>query len=86
MQRVLNLAYTALSDQQNALAIIRAGAGFDVATSGLYFNIRHKKTNRHLCTIWGSNEEGAPLIIWGGKADNKENVSFSIHARDTPKF
>ncbi|KZP17335.1 hypothetical protein FIBSPDRAFT_28719 [Athelia psychrophila] len=65
MQRVLNLAYKTLSDQQNTqLNISRAGAGFDRATCGLYFLIREKGTVNHLGTYSSSNVEGAHLHLW----------------------
>ncbi|KZP20526.1 hypothetical protein FIBSPDRAFT_1044795 [Athelia psychrophila] len=70
MQRILNLAFKTLSDQQNAaLDIIRAGAGFE--TLGLYFVIREKGTANHLVTAGFSNTEGVQVHLFPSRQNGE---------------
>ncbi|KZP17339.1 hypothetical protein FIBSPDRAFT_1046866 [Athelia psychrophila] len=79
MQRVLNLAYKTLSDQQNTqLEISRAGAGFDRATCGLYFFIREKGTANYLITSSRSNVEGIRLHLYPQEIENDKSQMFFV--------
>ncbi|KAF7986036.1 hypothetical protein HWV62_41394 [Athelia sp. TMB] len=79
MQRVLGLAQKALLDHQNAsLDISRAGAGFEMATYGMYFLIREKGTTNYLMNWCRKNTEGAQLHLWPREKSNNEDKKSQI--------
>ncbi|KZP17337.1 hypothetical protein FIBSPDRAFT_865004 [Athelia psychrophila] len=79
MQRVLNIAYKTLADQQNeSLNVSCAGAGFERATCGLYFLIREKGTADYLINSCRSNVEGIHLHLWPQEIANDKSQIFFI--------
>lgn len=70
MQLVLNLAYKALSDQQNTPSnASSAGVGFERDTYGTYFRIRAKGTTRCLNNLNAWKTEGAHVKLRDQKGD-----------------